>query len=168
MDTHHNLTEDAERYQQRSSGILPHIYIAGTDFTIDWRLKELRETAAPWNAISMRHMDMDREGDHYLFFYDTAQHRVWHFDPYLTALPANVVLMEIPNELKLDPYAAAHEYGVDPAEFVQNFPIPQKLAGTVKPLSESGLPDIVAENLEKLEKGRNQGSELSQGGKRGR
>ncbi|WP_345949015.1 hypothetical protein ABDD95_19395 [Mucilaginibacter sp. PAMB04274] len=151
MNNQSSPAEAAELFKRRSLGILPHIDIAGTDFTIDWRAKELRESAAPWNTIPLRNLDMGDAGENYLFFYDTAKHTLWHFDPYITALPANVILLEIPYELKLDPYAVANEYGMDPAELIAEFPIQKTLSSAVKPLSESGLPEIIQENLEKLQ-----------------
>lgn len=42
----------AELLKIRLSGKLPHIDLAGTDSTIDWRLRQMRETEAPWKHIS--------------------------------------------------------------------------------------------------------------------
>ena len=44
--------EAAELLQRRLAGKLPTINLAGTVFTIDWRLRELRENATPWNRIT--------------------------------------------------------------------------------------------------------------------
>lgn len=145
--------EAAEAFERRSLGLLPHIDISGTDFTVDWRLKELRETAAPWNHISLRDMDMDDTGENYLCFYDIEAHHLWRFDLHVTALPDHVVLLEIPNEIKLDPYAVALEYGIAPGEFISSFPIIKDLAAVVKPLSETGLPKIITQNLARSQAG---------------
>ncbi|MBT2560115.1 hypothetical protein J7E50_02620 [Pedobacter sp. ISL-68] len=154
-----NKKEAAELFRLRSAGTLPHIDINGTDFTIDWRLKELRETASPWNNINLKNMEMSRSGEQYLCFYDTVNHREWDFDPDITAPPENVVLLEIPYEVKLDPYAVAREYGIDPAEFISDYPIEKNLVGILKPLTESGLPQVIAENLQKLGQGLSAGQQ---------
>jgi hypothetical protein len=41
---------------RRLAGELPYIDVLGTDFTVEWRLKELRETAKPWKNINLRDM----------------------------------------------------------------------------------------------------------------
>lgn len=45
-------------YERRLAGVLPHIDIAGTDFPIDWRLRELRETGRPGNHIDINRCDL--------------------------------------------------------------------------------------------------------------
>lgn len=60
----------AELLDRRLAGELPHIDIAGTDFTIDWRLKQIRETAVPGNQLEIKDMKLSASGDTYLCFYD--------------------------------------------------------------------------------------------------
>jgi hypothetical protein len=144
MNNQPTSPDAAEAFQRRSLDILPQIDISGTAFTVDWRLKELRETAAPWNTISLRNMDMDHAGENYLCFYDTEAHSLWRFDLQLTALPDHVVLLEIPNEIKLDPYAVANEYGIEPAEFISNFAIEKDLTAVVKHEIWRNLKPILA------------------------
>ncbi|MGF7079723.1 hypothetical protein [Mucilaginibacter sp. UYCu711] len=146
MENQTSLDEGGALFEKRAHGHLPHIDIAGTDFTIDWRLKELLETAAPWNAINLRDIETS-ELDQYLFFYDTVCHNVHEVDYKLTKLPENVVVAELPDEIKLDPFAVAREQGVDPVIFVQDFPIQKDLKAIIKPLTESGLPVFVSANL---------------------
>ena len=84
--------------------------------------------------------------------------------------------MEIPYELKFDPVAVAREQGIGPALILKENPIQKDLTAVVKPLSESKLPKMIEENLEKeqalkneqiLKKGRGPEEDLEQGYDRG-
>jgi hypothetical protein len=133
----------------RLTGKLPHIDIAGTDFTIDWRLRELRETAAPWNRINIHDLTESESGEEYLALYDTVEKRLYDFDDTITTLPENVVGLEIPIGTVLDPVAVAREHGVDINAFVRENPIRKDLTAVIKPISETGLPELVEGNLRK-------------------
>ena len=137
----------AELLKIRQSGKLPHIDLAGTDFTVDWRLRQMRETELPWKNISFDDFDMDDYGDSYLCFFNTQTHEVYMPPEDLMELPENIVVLEIPNELKLDPIAIAREYGSDLSELLREYPITEKLAAKVIPLTESGLPELIENNI---------------------
>ena len=53
LDEKRRLVE-SDPVKRRLAGLLPHIDLAGTDFIVDWRLKELREKDAPWNRIKLK------------------------------------------------------------------------------------------------------------------
>jgi hypothetical protein len=131
----------------RLQGKLPHIDLAGTDFTIDWRLRQLRETEFPWKNISFEQMDCAESGEEYLFFYHTETHQLVIPEDDLTELPENVVVLEIPYENRLDPVAVARELQIDAALMVLDYPIEENLAAHIIPLSESGLPEMIEYNL---------------------
>ncbi len=133
--------------QIRQLGKLPHIDLAGTDFTIDWRLRQLRETELPWKNISFDDFEMDDYGDKYLCFFNTETHELYMPPENLMELPENVVVLEIPNELHLDLVAVACEYGSDLAELLREYPITENLAAKVIPLTETGLPAIIENNI---------------------
>jgi hypothetical protein len=137
----------AELLAIRLKGVLPHIDLAGTDFTIDWRLRELRETDEPWKNISFKDMEISESGEEYLCFFNTETHRRYLPEDDITELPENVVVLEIPNELQLDPIAVARESGMGYAELLADHPIQSDLSAKVKPLSESGLPEFIEYNL---------------------
>jgi hypothetical protein len=154
-----------ENLAMRLSGKLPHIDLAGTDFTIDWRLKELRETELPWKHISLRDMEMSDSGEEYLCFYNVKTHELFEPDENLLELPENVVVLEIPYEIKLDPVAVAREYGIGEIDLLTDHPFQMKLAAKVTPLLETGLPDFIKQNLENRS---NQQDNDEPGPKRGR
>jgi len=133
----------------RLSGMLPHIDLAGTDFTIDWRLKELRETELPWKNISLRNMEMSDNGEEYLCFFNTETHELFVPDENLFELPDNVVVLEIPYEIKLDPVAVARECGIGETDLLTDHPFQMQLAARVTPLSETGLSKFIEENIKK-------------------
>lgn len=133
----------------RAAGMLPHIDIAGTDFTIDWRLRELRETAAPWNNIQLRDAEMSPEGEEYYLLYHTRSHEEYLFTDDVVAIPENVVFIKVPCEIRLDPYAVAVQYGIDPEEFVSKFPFEQNLMAQVCPLAETNIARLVEENRQR-------------------
>jgi len=140
---------------KRLAGILPHIAIAETDFTIDVRLKELRETTVPWNAL--RFADMFDTGENYLFYYRLDSHTGYQPNTQLTTLPAKAAMIELPNELLLDPVAVAREYKADLPLFLQQNPNQRELKAVVKPLAESALPRIIEQN-KKLRQASRQGN----------
>jgi len=133
-------------YALRADGMLPHIEIAGTDFTIDWRLRELRETAAPWNNIQLHDAEMSPEGEEYYLLYNTVTREEYEFDDDVIEVPEDVVFIKVPYEVRLDPYAVAVQYGIDPEEFVQKFPFEQNLKAQVRPLSETNIARLTEDN----------------------
>lgn len=139
----------AELIAWRLAGKLPHIDINGTDFTIDVRLKELRETVSPWNRLEYSEQESSLDHDDYTFFYDTKKNNIWELDDNLTELPENVVLVSMPNEMILDPVAAARSVGYEETKFLNEYPIQPDLKATVTQLSETFLPQFIRENLEK-------------------
>jgi hypothetical protein len=162
--------EAAELLQRRLAGKLPTISLAGTEFTVDWRLRGLRGKAALWNKISFADPAMSETGTRYLCLYNTQKHTLYQVPNNLKSLPKNVVMLEIPYELKLDPVAVARERNIDVAEFVKNHPIQTELTAVVKPLSETWVAELILENLKNdqaIKKGRGPGEDLSQGYDRG-
>jgi hypothetical protein len=160
-----------ELLNKRLVGELPHINIAGTDFTIDLRLKELRETAAPWNKIDISAMEVSPLGEKYLMFFHTKTHKLYEPKADIKSLPKNVVVVEIPNEIGLDPVEVAQSNDLDVSSFVKDHPIEQNLSAIVKPLSDSGLPELIQENIRKEQserKSQDTGEDLGNDNERGR
>lgn len=140
----------------RQSGKLPHIDLAGTDFTVDWRLRQMRETELPWKNISFDDFEMDDYGDKYLCFFNTETHELYMPPDDLMELPENVVVLEIPNKLHLDPIAVAREYGSDLSELLREYPITENLTAKVIPLTETGLPALIENNIRLQQEAMNQ------------
>ncbi|SEO10580.1 hypothetical protein SAMN05192574_105323 [Mucilaginibacter gossypiicola] len=136
---------------KRLAGILPHIDIGGTDFTIDWRLRELRETDKPWNKLNINYMELSPKDDGYLSFYHVFNHELYQLESDLVELPAHVMLLEIPNEMMLDPVAVSRENGLGELALLREFPIREVIRGKLISLRQTALPQIVAQNAAKLQ-----------------
>jgi hypothetical protein len=132
----------------RLSGLLPHVDLAGTDFTIDWRLKQLRETEFPWKNISFGNLELSDEGDVYRCFFNTETRELFEPDTSLFQLPDHIVVLEIPNELKLDPVAVARDFGIGETDLLIEHPYHVKITARVTPLAETGLSEFIAKNIQ--------------------
>jgi len=90
---------------------LPEIEIQGTVFLVDVAHAELREKQHPLNILSF--YDMDHDGHSYFFDYDRIRKTI--ASP-LQAAGQNVITIEMPLMVKLDPEGIALKYGVTTAE----------------------------------------------------
>jgi len=152
-----------ESLAMRLSGQLPTIDLAGTNFTIDWRLRELRETEKPWNHLNFEHMKEARRGEGYKFLYDIKKHTIYQPDENLLNLPEDILLLEIPDEMKLDPVAVARDCGLGLTDLLIDFPFRMESTSKNIPLGESQLPDFIENNLKRLD-----GNDNKRSSKRGR
>lgn len=132
--------------QQRINGKLPEIEIAGTMFFVDIRLRELRADYRLMSRINLDKCETGPDGESYRFAYNTESKQMVTIDPKLTEWPNNVIIAEVPGDVKLDPYAVAREYGIDPAQFVKDHPISTELKAKEVPLSETGFPAMMEKN----------------------
>jgi hypothetical protein len=73
-------------------------------------------------------------------------------DPKLTELPDSIVKIRIPNEIGLDPVAAAGMYHIDERTLLRKHPIQKGMEAEVIPLSETYLPSLVRQNREALQR----------------
>ncbi|UOE47809.1 hypothetical protein MTO98_25705 [Mucilaginibacter sp. SMC90] len=137
---------------RRLAGKLPRIDIGGIDFTVDWHLQQLRETEKPWNRLNIRDMELFTDGDGYVSYYHVFNHELFQMDDDPVELPAHVMLLQIPNEIILDPIGAAREHGLGDLELLREFPILEVIKGNLISLSETALPEIVAQNAAKLQR----------------
>jgi len=132
---------------RRLAGELPHLAIDETDFTVDWKNRELRETANPSNKLDLHAMELSPQENSYLSYYHLADRKNYVPDEFMIELPQNVMLLEIPHELILDPVAVIQEQGLDNLSLLRNHPVLAGLSGKLIPLTETLLPQIIAENL---------------------
>lgn len=146
---------DKELVAKREMGVLPTIYIAGYDFTIDLRLNELRPVTDPAYAI---HLDDPRIGfddgsNKYQALFHITSHHLADIDPAtITELPRGVVLVEIPSDKELDPIGWARKYDCEKLDTLIHCPIRKDLAANVIPLSKTALPALIAKNRRALKK----------------
>lgn len=120
IDEKRRLAE-SEPAARRLAGVLPHIDLAGRDFIFDCRLRELRETDAPWNRISFDQFMPNEKDDGYLFFYDRRSHQAGYIGT-PEDMPAEVCLLEIPQEVSIDPVAVARENKLSDTDLLLAYP----------------------------------------------
>lgn len=94
---------------------LPEYTIAGTLFTVDGRIYEFRETAAPWNKIAMD--DFWEEAPTHIL-YDRQTHNIYTGATGIADRPAHVVLVVIPPIMELDPIGLARHYNMADDAFI--------------------------------------------------
>jgi hypothetical protein len=93
---------------------LPEYIIAGTLFTVDGRIYEFRETAAPWNQISMDNF-WENEQTHILF--DKQTNNIYNGEAG-AAKPDYVELIVVPPLMQLDPVGLARRYNVPDETYI--------------------------------------------------
>lgn len=137
------------RIQQRLMGVLPKIDIAGHNYIIDGRLQELRLQGDQSSIINLKRLPVSGDGKKYLAFFHLPSRQVVNVNNTITELPREVVMLEIPNAIYLDPVGVARHYGLEDTALLRNHPIRDNLKATVKPLNETELPELVQKNLQK-------------------
>jgi len=146
-----DLIVDQDLLDQRMNGILPQIDLAGENFTIDLRLHELRNSRYFFPVISLKSFELTNDGWHYEAYYHPILKQVVELDPKLLEFPEGVIKLKIPNEIGLDPVAAARQYGMDERNLLRRYPIQQELKAEVIPLSETHIPALIRQNREALQ-----------------
>ncbi|SDF15698.1 hypothetical protein SAMN05216464_113148 [Mucilaginibacter pineti] len=136
---------DQELLGRRLAGELPQIEICGDKYFVDLRLNQLRhEDFNP--QINMKRLDLSSDGTTYQAFYQPLIKQVVEPDHNLTAIPEGLVMIEIPNELKLDPVGAARKYGLEEKDVLRMFPIQKELKAKQISVEDTGLPALVQRN----------------------
>ncbi len=143
---------DQDWLTERKNGILPRVNIAGEEFIIDLRLQEFRHAKYFFPVISLKSFDLTNDGEYYEAFYHPVMKQVVNIDPKLTEFPDSVVKIRLPNELGLDPVTTARRYGIDENELLRRFPPKKELKAMVIPLAETGIPALIRQNREQLQK----------------
>jgi hypothetical protein len=143
---------DQEALSKRKEGILPQIDIAGEKFIVDLPMQELRHAQHFFPVISLQSFEVTNDGWHYEAFYEPLMKQVVEIDPKLLELPQGIIKIKLPNEIGLDPVAAAQIYGMDERELLRRHPIQKDLKAEVIPLSETEVPRLIRQNREQLQR----------------
>jgi hypothetical protein len=94
---------------------LPEYTIAGTLFTVDGRIYEFRETAAPWNQMSM---DNFWEDEPTYILFDKQTNNIYTGAAAIADRPAHVELVVVPPLMELDPVGLARHYNMPDETFI--------------------------------------------------
>lgn len=94
---------------------LPEYQIAGTLFTVDARIYEFRETAEPWNKISME--DFWEETPTHILF-DKQNKNIYTGATHVSDRPSHVEIVVVPPLTELDPIGLARHYNMADETFI--------------------------------------------------
>ncbi|WP_199119254.1 hypothetical protein [Pedobacter sp. ASV28] len=147
---------DQELYAKRMAGHLPTIEILDHTFYTDLTLGTLRPKD-DFTTMGIKFSEMQTVPflmpEHYWFYYNPKTHAAETIDHQsITELPKDIVVVEVPVESKLDPVRIAQIYELDVNEFLMKNPIVANMKARVVPWSETGLPNIIKENNQRLGK----------------
>jgi len=70
------------------------------------------------------------------------------FDPNWTSLPQNVIMIQIPAEIRLDPVGIARLHGLNEKAILSKHPYHSQQHATVIFLANTNLPEIIEQNLQ--------------------
>jgi hypothetical protein len=132
--------------QQRIAGKLPQIDIVGTIFFVDIRLRELRADFGLKSRIGLDKLENGPDVESYRFAFNTETKQLVEIERNITEWPGHILIVEIPGNTQLDPYAVALENSVDPVAFVEIHPFDRELKARVIPLSETEIPKMIKRN----------------------
>lgn len=119
---------------RRIGGTLPEIAIGGDRYIVDFRWKELRCVFDSSIKLPMDSFKSIEDGMYFQAFYDVNNRKL--IDPqHVKANSADIMLLEIPNELVLDPVGVARQEGLADIELLHFFPVKSDLTGKLKPLT---------------------------------
>jgi len=143
---------DQEALAIRHRGKLPLIDIAGEAFVVDLRMQELRHAEYFYSILSLHSFELTNDGWNYEAFYHPIMKQTVELDPKLLEMPEHIVRIKIPNEIGLDPVSTARIYGMDERELLRRYPIQKELKAEIIPLSETGIPRLIRQNKEQLQR----------------
>lgn len=129
-------------------GQLPIIGIMGQNYFVDLRLNELRSTDEHWKRIDLTEVDVT-PADKFAFFYDYTKKEVVDIPHTITCEPKNVVVVELPHELWLDPIESARKYVDNELDFIDLYPLQHELQARIRPLSGTYVPELIRQNNQK-------------------
>ena len=119
-----------EETMQRLHGVLPEIDIAGQDYIVDLNLGELIHSEDPKERINLKRLVPSPDGTEYHGFYNV---KTGSFAEPLSGDEdiEELMLVQIPYELKLDPIGVARQRGLKDTELIMVHPRRDRLKATI-------------------------------------
>ena len=134
---------------KRMNGELPVVDIAGHDYLVDYHSSELRAKDNSNTVIQLHNLDYHYQDEMYRGFYQISTRRILDIDEAtIQEIPKDLVMLEIPFERKLDPYAFAIEEKLDIKSTVIKYPPEEKRVINIVPIEQTNLPKLVKINRE--------------------
>jgi hypothetical protein len=152
-----DILVNTKELKLRESGVQPVIEIVGHPFFVNLHFGLLQ----PKDDITTIGLSLDEiaykgheVGDCYWFWYDPKTHTQREPDlDTITALPKDLVIVEIPKEERLDPYAFARKYDIAKNVVMMHTPLQMNMKARIVDWDETLVKKIIAANLKKGLKG---------------
>lgn len=130
---------------ERLAGRLPKLDISGDLFTVQWEHKKLNSDTT-FKPLNFDDFDMSPDGTKYLFFYHKPSQTIFYPESDISEFPKDTYLVEIDNEITLDPVAAARHFGLEEAAFYPEHPVILNHVAKIIPFEETRLAELVEQN----------------------
>lgn len=126
---------------RRLSEFLPEIELMPDHiFLVDWQNRQIWIKEDFHNGVlHFNNMVKTRDETAYLCAYHIPSKTEYQLEANANTIPKDVVILEIPYELKLDPVAVGREYNVNLNTLLTVFPVQKELKAKVVHLSETEL-----------------------------
>ena len=146
-----------ERLAERLNGKMPKVMIAGEPFIYDVNNHHLRLEANQKVRLNLNDWNSSKDGREYIGYYHLPSRKKYHIKSDIVELPKDVVMLKVPNEIKMDPVGVAMKSGLDLGKWLMGVGFPENVEAKIIPLNETGLPTMIEKNLahrRQLEKGK--------------
>ncbi|ATP57413.1 hypothetical protein CPT03_13500 [Pedobacter ginsengisoli] len=139
-----------EAIDRRLKGELPKITLMEKPYVIDIRMQELRSVAQPAERIGIKELEMSSDGEKLHLFFDTIQGQQISKESVLMPFREGIVLMEMPNEILLDPVGAARLYKLEDTELLSRFPMKMNHQALAIPLTKIAHQEMIELQQKKI------------------
>lgn len=122
----------------------PRIDVLGETFIVAWEARKLlaaENTSGP--GIVLFNLPLTEDGKSYQCIYDPVNKKSLDIICARKGLPKGAVVIEIPNELTLDPKSVAREMGLNAAELLKVYPAGKVLKAKAILWEESRFPALL-------------------------
>jgi hypothetical protein len=147
-------TRPSYNVQTRRKGLLPIVKIAGEAFEVDTDNRRLKLISNPTVTIDIRQMTMTSDGERIFCFYMPASHKIVRLEYATAETPKGIVLLEMPNEFRLDPVGWALRYGIEEMRQLKEFAKMRRSDIKTKSLFSENATGQSSRSQQKAKKGR--------------
>ena len=141
------LNPNYQGFLERVSGKLPEIDINGERFIVDLQHGELRLIDHP--ELTLRFKDFEPgffdDDFSYRFFYDPGQRAVISGEEAARSTKGNILKVELPLTIQLDPVWIARSLGREDKAFIRDYPVQKDLKASVEEIAPGVKPALNAD-----------------------
>lgn len=149
------LRGSKEWYEKRRSGVLPTINIYGHQYFVNLNYQVLEPRNLLNDFISLRDLRKDLTNTYYYGMLDTKKMSLIKYDESkIDEIPKNAVMIRIPNERVLDPFAQMRNTFLEEQPERWVFPVRYDLEARVMDWKDTNLPQLIKQNRKLQKKSR--------------